>query len=597
MVSRSWVLFVLLVAMGRTAAPQDFPPGYVDPWPVLQAAAEAIGADELKCVRFSGTGYSGIVGQARHQEQDWPRGEPLANYTRTINYEAGFSVEEFTRKPGMNPQSWKYGMGWRGGTPLQRNERQIFIVNGGYAWHMDGEGTAPIPAPAMAQVWQLDLWLNPHGFIKAAMTPGADPKAVWRWELVESGRDGATTGKNVEKVHIVSITVLGKYRVNATINSRHLIQRIETKVPHPVLGDMNYEHEFTEWQTVRGVTFPAAWHHHQGYDDERYKPVISGGHNAFGGVFRDIRPNVCGDPPDVPGAVRQSAIQPARVKTEELAAGVWLLGGSSHNSVAVEFRDFVTVVEAPLDEERSLAVIEEITRLAPDKPIRFLVNTHDHYDHIGGLRTYLHIGATVITHNRNRLFYEQELLNTVPRNLEPDLVTLYPPTEIREGYTMESVAENYWLSDGTRTMHISYVQPLEHVEGMLTAYLPVEKIAIQADLYDPPAPGEPLPSPNAANRAFYDHVSRLGLDVSTIVPIHGRPVPWTEFLKVVASPDTSDLVGVTTGDESRDYGRKSPGGRLAGAALRARRDAHWRGPSPSGPHPPGRGSSAHCGSP
>jgi hypothetical protein len=68
---------------------------------------------------------------------------------------------------------------------------------------------------------------------------------------------------------------------------------------------------------------------------------------------------------------------------------------------------------------------------------------------------------------------------------------------------------------------------------MLMAYLPTEKIVIEADLYDPPAPGEPLPAANASHRSFHNHVRRLGLDVSTIAPIHGRPVPWSDFLKVV----------------------------------------------------------------
>ena len=86
-------------------------------------------------------------------------------------------------------------------------------------------------------------------------------------------------------------------------------------------------------------------------------------------------------------------------------------------------------------------------------------------------------------------------------------------------------------------MHLSYVQPLAHVEGMLMAYLPKEKIVVEADLYDPPAAGESLPdNPTAANRTFYNHVRRLGLDVATIVPIHGRVVPWSDFLKVVRLP-------------------------------------------------------------
>ena len=95
------------------------------------------------------------------------------------------------------------------------------------------------------------------------------------------------------------------------------------------------------------------------------------------------------------------------------------------------------------------------------------------------------------------------------------------------GYQYEVVRENYTLTDGARTMLISYVQPLQHAEGMLMAYLPAEKIAIEADLYDPPAP------PTAATRSFVNHVERLGLDVQTVAPIHGRKVPWSEVVKVV----------------------------------------------------------------
>ena len=534
MTQKLWILLVALVVTSRFTVGQNLAPGHVDPWPILRAAAKVMGTDNLRCVTLSGTGYAGKVGQNVTQDTDWPRGEPLANYSRTIDYETRSSLERFDRKPGMNPGSWKYGTGWLGGTPLQQKERQTFVVHGNFAWHMDGEGANPIPAPASAELWQLDIWLNPPGFIKAAMGPGANPTAIWRWEMAESGRDGATTA-GIEKVTIVSATVLGKYRVNATINSQNLIQRIQTWVPHPVLGDMNYEHEYTEWRDVDGVKFPAGWHHHDGWDDERQIPTISGGHNGFGGSFGKIEPNVCTSTVTVPEVVRQATVSPARVETHKLAEGVWLLGGSSHNSVAVEFKNHVAVIEAPLDEQLSLAVITEVVKLVPNKPIRFVINTHAHYDHLGGLRTYLHVGATVITHQRNRVFYETELLNYVPRTLQPDMVSLYPPTEISEGYTMEDVDEKYVLTDGTRNLEIYYVQGLgTHVEGMLMAYLPKEKIIIEADLYDRPASSDTLPTTSSEiHRAFYNNVRQLGLDISTIAPIHGRAVPWSDFVKVV----------------------------------------------------------------
>lgn len=525
--------FVLILVAGGSSNGQQFPPGYVDPRPVLQAAAKAIGVDNLKCVTISGTGYAGMVGQQRLNDKnvDWPRGEPLANYTRTMNWEARAMKEEFDRKPGANPASWKYGLGWMDGTPLQQNPHQIFMVNGNYAWHMDGAGGNPIPArPEDAERWQLEMWLNPHGFLKAAMMPGANPKAVWRWELGEMGRDGPTTIP--EKVTVVSITVLGKYRVDATINKENMLQRIHTWVPDPVLGDMNYEHEFTNASYIEaggGVKFPGEWHHHEGWDDNIQSQSINAGHNGFGGTFRNIKANQCPDPVTVPGSVRQAAF-PVRVETQKLADGVYLLGGASHNSVAVEFKDFVAVVEAPLDEKRNLAVIEEIVKLIPNKPIRFVVNTHQHHDHIGGLRTYMHIGATIITHSKNFAFYTRDVLNYAPRTLQPDMVSLWPPTELAEGYQYEQVSENYVVSDGTRNMNVYYVQPLRHVEGMLMAYLPKEKIVIEADLLDTHLP---LPTTATdANKSFYNEVRMLKLDVSTIVPIHGRPVPWTDFFKI-----------------------------------------------------------------
>ena len=122
-------LIVAVTLIGRPVVAQELPPGYLDPGPILRAAAEAIGVANLRCVAISGSAYAGMVGQQRLNgyEVDWPRGEPLTNYTRTMNWDAGTMIEEFDREPGHNPASWKHGLGWLGGTPLQRNSRQRFI--------------------------------------------------------------------------------------------------------------------------------------------------------------------------------------------------------------------------------------------------------------------------------------------------------------------------------------------------------------------------------------------------------------------------------------------------------------------------------------
>ncbi len=526
----------VLLLTGTQAAAQDFPPGYLDPEPILSAAEQAIGASNLQCVTVAGEAYSGAVGQQRLNDKnvDWPRGAPLENYSRTMDWDAGTMIETFDRMPGANPASWKYGVGWLSGTPTQRNARQHFYVMGDHAWHQDGEDALPVAArPEDAEIWQLDMWLNPHGFLKAARLPGANPVASWRWELGEMGRDGPTT--QPERVRIVSITMFGKYRVDATVNSENLLQRIHTWVGDPVLGDMNYEHEFfnDEYADLgNGIRFPTRWHSHQGWDDNYQAQSINAGHNAFGGILDDISANDCNTDINVPESVLNAEFS-VTVESQELADGVVLLGGSSHNSVAVEFDDFVTVIEAPIDEARSLAVIETVVDLFPGKPIRFVVNTHQHHDHVGGLRTYMHIGATIVTHRVNFPFYTNDVLNYAPRTMAPDMVSLWPPTELAEGYYYELVTENYVISDGQRNLNLSYVHPLDRVEGMLMAYLPGERMVIEADLFDT---HEAQPAePTQANMTLLNQVRRLGLEVDTIVPIHGRPAAWSEFVDIVGN--------------------------------------------------------------
>jgi glyoxylase-like metal-dependent hydrolase (beta-lactamase superfamily II) len=523
------LIFATIQLTSISSQAQQFEPGYIDPYTIIEAATAAIGADRLSCVSISGTAYSGMVGQQHLNgyDIDWPRGAPLRNYSRIIDWQNVRMLETFDREPGNNPASWKYGLGWQGGTAIQQQTRQEFMLNGDFAWHKDGSNANPVAAPTLdAERWQLDMWLTPHGFLKAALLPGANPVASWRWELGEMGRDGATVSP--EKVSIISITVMDKYRVDATVNSQNLLQRIHTWVPDPVLGDTNYEHEFSNDDYIDigdGILFPTTWHHHTGWDDNYQAQSINAGHNAFGGKQSDIQANVCPGNLEIPSSVQGAQFETS-VEIQSLADGVWLFGGASHNSVVIEFEDYITVIEAPLSERRNLQVIDEIVRLIPDKPIRFLVNTHQHHDHIAGLRTYMHIGATIITHWKNYDFYTNDVLNYSPRTLMPDQVSLWPPTELAEGYQYETVRENYVLMDDSQRLHLSYVHPLNHVEGMLVAYLPDEKILIEADLFNP---GE-RQAVSAANRSLYTHVQRLNLEVDSVVPIHGQPVPWDDFL-------------------------------------------------------------------
>ena len=533
------VTVVLSLLLGTQVPAQQFPPGYVDPAPLLQAASKEIGEVNLKCITFSGTGYAGAVGQTFENavNVDWPRIDSLANYTRTINWDAGTSKETFDRKPGLSPASWKYGLGWQGGSPTQKATRQTHIVNGRVAWHIDGDGEPVAVPPDLADLYQLDLWLNPPGFLKAARLPGANPVAFWRWEQLEKGRDGNVV--QPEKVHVVAITMLGRYRVDATINSQNQITRIKTTVGEPALGDFNIEHESTNQISFGNIKWPTAWHSHHGWDDNWQFYRLSTGHNGYGGNFANVQPNVCGDPVPVPPSIAQA--RPATTVTvDKLADGVYLLGGAPANSYMVEFSNFVAVFEAPGNEARSLAVIDAVAKLAPNKPIRWLVSSHPHFDHIGGLRAYLHIGATIVAHAKNIPFLNRDVLNYEPRTVSPDIVSRWPPTELSEGYNYEAVQENYVITDNRRILRVYYVQPLQHVDGMLMAYLPAERIAFQADLFDTHEPPRAAQLP--AMRTLANQVTRMKLAIDTLAPVHGTPVPWGTFesaLKALTGSPTS----------------------------------------------------------
>ncbi len=493
MANRLWVLLVVLALMNGTVAAQDARS-------VLQAADRAMGASNLKSIQYSGTGWHGAVGQSFSPDLDWPRSD-LKSYTRTIDYDARSSKEEFVRVLGNNPP--------RGGgfLPIQGERRQVQMVSGNYAWTMQGNNANP--QPAAAELRQLEIWLTPHGFIKAAMA--ANPTAVSRTE-------------REKRVTVVSFTALGKYRVNGAINDQNLVERVQTWVPNPVLGDMVLETRYTDYKDFGGVKFPTLIHAHQGDTHQRHA-----GHNSLEITVSNVQANVSGAALTVPDAVRQATVPPVRVDSQKLADGVWYLAGSSHNSVAVEFSDYSVVVEAPLNEQRSLAVIEEVKKLIPNKPIRFVVNTHHHWDHLGGIRTYVHEGATIITHEGNRAYYE-EIMTERQWVLQPDRLSLYPPEEVAEGYTFETLREKYVLSDGARTMDIYHMQGLNHNAGMLSAYLPKEKIVVNADLYLPRGPGNPA-APNASSVTFYENIKRLKLDIATIAPIHGRVVPMSDFVE------------------------------------------------------------------
>jgi glyoxylase-like metal-dependent hydrolase (beta-lactamase superfamily II) len=489
---------------------------------VIASLARNLGADKLKCVTYTGTvGYVGLVGQAQDIRSDWPRVE-ISNYRRTINFDAKSSSEDMTIRQG------KYPTVGGGGIPLQGEQRQQNFVVDKSAWTL--QNGAASPQPAMGDVRAIDIAMTPQGFVRAAMAPGANPVLLTRYE---NGAIGTLAGHSYRKLNIVSIT-FGKYRINGTINEDNLLERVETRIPNPVRGDMNYEAEYSLWKDIDGIKFPGNFHNHSDWDNETQAPNYSGGHNSFGVTVAEVIPNDCGTALTVPANVVNAKVPAPVVTTQTLAPGVTYITGGTHHSVAVEFRDYIALVEAPLDQARTLAVFDAVRGMYPNKPIKYVVNSHNHFDHLGGVRTAFHEGAVIITHSSNKDFYKNEVLSHDVWTLDPDRLSLYPPTEWDEGYQFETVDTQYTLSDGVQQLQLFYLQGSPHAEGMLFAYLPASKILIEADVYNPPAVGTPPPAQApAAAVNLYDNVKGYKLDVATVVGLHGRAAPWSEFLQYV----------------------------------------------------------------
>jgi glyoxylase-like metal-dependent hydrolase (beta-lactamase superfamily II) len=209
---------------------------------------------------------------------------------------------------------------------------------------------------------------------------------------------------------------------------------------------------------------------------------------------------------------------------EKVADGVWFLSGGSHNSVAIEMKDHMVVVETPLYDGRSLPVLAEARKLGQGKPVRYVVNSHHHFDHSGGLRTAVAEGATLVTSELARPYFEQTLAN--PNRISPDAME-------RSGRkaTIAGVEGKRSFTDGERVVEVHYIDGSVHAQGFMMVYLPREKILVQADAYTPGAPNSPPPAvPNALQVNLVQNIERLGMQVDRILPLHGRMAPMTELL-------------------------------------------------------------------
>ena len=466
----------------------------------LEAAEEILGAASVKSIKYSGTGRWFQFGQAPNPTLPWPPFD-VSSFQAAINYDTPSARVEMVRRQTLEPPRVR---------PAPVEQRSIQVVSGTSAWNLAvpagaAPGSAPVPQPQPAAVEErtLEIWATPQGFLKAARANNA----------TSAPANGDST---------VTFAVAGRNYVGA-INAQSQVENVQTWLDTPVLGDTLVETTYSDYKDFGGVMFPG------------HIVRTQGGHPILDITVSQVRLNPAVDIP-VPDEVKNFTPAPVTVNVQKLADGVCYLTGTNAHTLAIDQGDHIVAVEAPANEARSLAVIAKIKETIPNKPIRYVINSHAHFDHSGGLRTYVDEGATVVTHQMNRPYFEQAW--AAPRMLNPDRLA-----QSKKEATFETVTDRHVLTDKNRNIEIHSIANSGHNDAFLMVYLPKEKILIEGDAFTPGAANVPPPAvPNPFTVNLHENIERLKLDVRQIAALHGPRVTTMADLRsaIGLKPNTTN---------------------------------------------------------
>lgn len=201
----------------------------------------------------------------------------------------------------------------------------------------------------------------------------------------------------------------------------------------------------------------------------------------------------------------------AGLRLNELAPGVQHQVGGTHNSLIVEMSNHLIVVDSPVTDGQSEWTIAAARAKYPGKPIRYLVLTHRHMDHAGGLRAFIAEGAQLVVGQGTGEHFRKVLAAPTRRN--PDLAV-----HNFSGARITEVADRMALSDGQREVTVHRIDN-PHAAGMLLVYVPHARLGFVADLW---TPGLPLPPRmNPGLQALVNGVRQAGIAPLRFAGGHG----------------------------------------------------------------------------
>jgi glyoxylase-like metal-dependent hydrolase (beta-lactamase superfamily II) len=457
----------------------------------VAAASKAMGADTLTSITYSGTARNGQFGQSKDI------GEPMGPVNLTL-------ITQYTRTINLGNVTDPAALVSRASGPTQPPTVP------GVPPQPPGVFNQNVTGMQVGTNWAqaLNVWTTPWGFLKGAAANAATVRKAGGQQVVSFSPASPKSPSGQA------------YTVTGYINGQNLVTKVETRVDNAVVGDLLVEFEYSDYRSMNGVQVPARIVQRQAGMPTFDANISSATPNPPNLAELLTPPPPPAGAPGAPAAAGAGApggrgaapAAPAAASAppvEKLGDGVFKIGGN-YASVAVDMGDHILVVESGQNDARGTAVMAAAKQAIPGKPIRFVVNSHPHFDHAGGLGAAVAEGATILSHRNNEPVLERLLSG--PRTLIGDSLSKAK----RRTDVVSAVGERD-IRKGTngKVVELHYV-PNEHSNGLLLAYLPAEKVLWTADI----TVVNPTPPQLGVLKSAAAVIDRLKLDYNSWLPAH-----------------------------------------------------------------------------
>jgi glyoxylase-like metal-dependent hydrolase (beta-lactamase superfamily II) len=206
---------------------------------------------------------------------------------------------------------------------------------------------------------------------------------------------------------------------------------------------------------------------------------------------------------------------PAETAAASVADGVKIIVGPSHNIMVVEMPDFIVAVDAPLYARYTVGALEQVRGAFPGKPLRYVVATHFHYDHIGGIREFAaEGGVTILCGDKTVSFFEAILRGD--HSINPDRLQQNPVP-----VTVQGVKDKLLLPTAQGGRLEVHQIATDHSEDTLIVYVSGASVVFESDLWNAtPTPPKPFSYRGRLAAQLCQAIEERRLNVDTIVSGH-----------------------------------------------------------------------------